>query len=312
MDPAEGVFPKIVDRDVFEAAQRILQTRGETTIAGRPRKLSNDEMLRQLRALFQTYGYLSRSLIDSHTELPSAEAYFRRFGGLKRAFELVGAQHRMRRGFTRSGRPCGLSNDAMLDALRQLWKEHGYLTEGIIRTSQSAPNVSAYFTRFGSLRNAYRLIGFVPDRERTRPPRMVRGTSNEALLDILRNLLRQHGRLSKPIIDGNETGPCHGTIAFRFGGLLRAYALIGYTSHWYGERHVRPHGLSDQEMLSALQKVLQDYGYISQKLMRKVTSLPSYYEYCRRFGSLSAAYERIGFTPTTHPERRLPIARDIA
>jgi DNA invertase Pin-like site-specific DNA recombinase len=305
---ANGVFPAIVDRDWFEAAQRILRTRGKTTIAGRPRQMSDGEMLRRLKQLFEIHGYLSRSLIDAHTELPSAEAYFRRFGGLKQAFELIGAPYRRKRGFTRGGRPCGLSNDEMLAALRQLWKHHGYLTEEIIRTSHSAPNVTAYFTRFGSLRNAYKLVGFVPDRERTKPPRMVRGTSNDAILDILRDLLRRHGRLSKPIIDGNGTGLCHGTVAYRFGGLLNAYRLIGYTSHWYGERHTRPHGLSDKEMLDALRKLLQVHGYISQKLIRKVTSVPSDYEYCKRFGTLSAAYELIGFAPPTHPSRPPPAA----
>jgi DNA invertase Pin-like site-specific DNA recombinase len=294
---ADGVFPAIVDQDVFEAAQRILATRGKTTIGGRPRGLSDDEMLRRLSALFHRHGYLSRALIDANRELPSAAVYFRRFGGLNGPFELIGAPHRQKRGFTRSGRPCGLSNDEMLDVLRQLLKQHGYLTEAIIRHSQNAPHVSAYFTRFGSLRRAYQLIEFVPDRERTRPPRIVRGTSNEALLDVLRDLLRRHGRLSKSIIDANETGPSHGTIAYRFGGLLRAYQLIGYTTHWYGERHVRPHDLSDQEMLDALQSLLRERGYLSQKLIRQVTSVPSYYDYCRRFGRLAEAYRLIGYRP---------------
>jgi hypothetical protein len=191
----------------------------------------------------------------------------------------------------------------MLDVLRQLWKEHGYLTEEIIRASQSAPHVSGYFTRFGSLRHAYQLIGFVPDRERTRSPRMIRGMSNEAILDTLRDLLRRHGHLNESIINGNGTGPCAGTIAFRFGGLLRAYKLIGYKSHWQGERHTRPRGLSDEEMLDALRKLRQEHGHISQKLIRSLAYVPSDYEYCKRFGSLSAAYQRIGFRPTSHPGR---------
>ncbi len=295
---ADGALPAIVDRKLFEAAQRILQTRGETTIGGRPHGLSDDQMLQRLKGFYIQHGYLTRALIDTNRELPSAAAFFRRFGGLKQAFELIGAPHRRKKRFSRRGRPCGLSNDEMLDVLRRLLKEYGYLTEEIIRTSQSAPYPSAYFTRFGSLRRAYQLIGFVPDRERTRPPRIVRGTSNETLLDSLRDLLRRHGRLSKSIIDGNEIGPSHGTIAYRFGGLIKAYKLIGYTSHWYGERHVRPHDLSDAEMLGALRNLWREQGYLSQKLIRKITSVPSCYEYCKRFGALSTAYGLIGFTPT--------------
>jgi DNA invertase Pin-like site-specific DNA recombinase len=299
---AERALPAIVDRELFEAAQRIFLTRGKTTIAGRPRGLTNAEMLERLKGLHLRHGYMTRALIDTNRELPSAEAYFRRFGGLKEPFEWIGVSHRRAKGVTKSGRPRGLSNDEMLDVLRRLWREHGYLTEEIIRTSPVAPHTSAYFTRFGSLRRAYRLIGFVPDRERIRSPRIVRGVSDEVLLDSLRELLRRHGRLSKSIIDGSETGPSHGTLAYRFGGLLQAYQLIGYTSNWYGDRHVRPHPLSDEDMLDALRKLWREQGYLSHKLIRKVTSIPSPYEYCKRFGSLSQAYRLIGFT--SRPGRR--------
>ena len=211
-------------------------------------------------------------------------------------FELVGAPYRPMKGFTKTGRPRGLSNDEMLDALRRLLKQHGYLTEEIISTNLTAPPLSAYFTRFGSLRHAYQLIGFMPDPERIRPPRAVSGISNEAILDRLRDLLRQQGRLSRSIINSSSIGASHGTIAYRFGGLLRSYQLIGYMSHWYGDRHTRPYYVSDQEMLDALRNLWRDQGYLSQKLIKKTTSVPSIYEYCKRFGSLSAAYALIGFT----------------
>ncbi len=124
---ADGALPAIVDPDLFDAAQRILQTRRKKTKAGRPRGLTDEEMLQRLRDLFHQHGYLTRALIDANRELPSAGTYFRRFGGLNGPFELIGAPHRMRRR--------GLTNEQMLDVLRQLWKEHGSLTESIIRTS---------------------------------------------------------------------------------------------------------------------------------------------------------------------------------
>ncbi len=308
---ADGVLPAIVDRPAFDAAQRILRTRGKVSISGRPRGLSDEQMLRRLKELFQRHGYLARELIDGARGLPSSDTYFRRFGGLKQAFELIGAPYRFGKGFTKSGRPRGLSNDEMLDVLRQLWKERGHLTEEIIRTCPTAPNITAYFTRFGSLRRAYELIGFMPPRERIRPLRITRGTSNEAILAGLRDLLRLHGRLSKSIIDGSAIGASHGTIAYHFGGLLQAYKLIGYMSNWYGERHARPHYASDEEMLGALRKLWKDQGYLSVKLIRKVKSVPSTYEYSKRFGAVSEAYRLIGFTPTSHPSQRrlLPASR---
>ena len=300
---AEGAISAIIDRRLFEAAHRILLTRGKTTSAGRPRGLTDSEMMERLKALHHRHGYLTRALIDANRELPSAGAYFRRFGGLREPYEAIGVLHRRGKGFTKNGKPRGLSNEEMLAILKQLWLDHGYLTEEIIRTSQIAPHVSVYFTRFGSLRRAYELIGFVPDRERTKSPRVVRGVSNEAILESLRDLLNRHGRLSKLIIDGSTTGPSHGTLAYRFGGLLAAYKLIGYTSHWYGETHVRPHDLSDDDMLNELRKLWRQRGYLSQKLIREVKSVPSCYEYCKRFGGLLQAYRLIGFVLTTHPNR---------
>jgi len=293
---AEGALPAIVDPDMFEAAQGILKTRGKTTTVGRPRNLSNEEMLRRLQGLFRKHGYLSRPLIDKNHDLPSSEAYFRRFGGLKIAFESVGAPYRWGQGFTRSGRPRGLSNDEMLAGLRQLWKERGDLTEEIIQQSKAVPGVAAYFTRFGSLLRAYQLIGFVPDSRRIRPRRIAPNTPDEVLLDSLRDLLRRYGRLSKTIINACGTGPSHTAIVSRFGGLLRAYKLIGYEAGWYRERIVRPRDLSDRDMLRALRRLLRERGRLSQELLTEAKWLPSYHEYCRRFGTLTQAYDLIGYS----------------
>ena len=56
-----------------------------------------------------------------------------------------------------------------------------------------------------------------------------RDYSDEELLDLLRGLLDQHGHLSGLIIDELETGPSSSAYRARFGSLLRAYQLIGFT-----------------------------------------------------------------------------------
>nr|WP_249169876.1 recombinase family protein [Bradyrhizobium liaoningense] len=53
--------------------------------------------------------------------------------------------------------------------------------------------------------------------------------SNEELLDVLRGLLEQHGYLSGIIIDELEVGPSSSAYRTRFGSLLRAYELIGFS-----------------------------------------------------------------------------------
>jgi DNA invertase Pin-like site-specific DNA recombinase len=53
--------------------------------------------------------------------------------------------------------------------------------------------------------------------------------SDEELLDLLRGLLEKHGYLSGIIIDELELGPSSSAYRSRFGSLVRAYELIGFT-----------------------------------------------------------------------------------
>src|SRR5262249_18617777 len=53
--------------------------------------------------------------------------------------------------------------------------------------------------------------------------------SDEEMLDILRGLLQEHGYLSGLIIDEIDRGPSSAAYQSRFGSLLRAYELVGYT-----------------------------------------------------------------------------------
>jgi hypothetical protein len=58
-----------------------------------------------------------------------------------------------------------LSDEEMLEALRGLFEERGYLSGLIIDEVEDLPSSSAYQGRFGSLLRAYQLIGFSPDRD---------------------------------------------------------------------------------------------------------------------------------------------------
>nr|WP_321576307.1 recombinase family protein [Bradyrhizobium barranii] len=57
------------------------------------------------------------------------------------------------------------SDEELLDVLRGLLEQHGYLSGIIIDELEFGPSSSAYRTRFGSLVRAYELIGFTPDRD---------------------------------------------------------------------------------------------------------------------------------------------------
>ncbi len=53
--------------------------------------------------------------------------------------------------------------------------------------------------------------------------------SNEEMIDHLKTLHARHGMLSAIIIDEARGGPSSGAIRHRFGSLLRAYELVGFT-----------------------------------------------------------------------------------
>ena len=79
---ANGAFEALVDQSLFYTAQGIIQERN--------RRLTDEEMLDQLKRLFESHGYLSSFIIDEAEGLPCTTAYQSRFGSLLRAYRLVG------------------------------------------------------------------------------------------------------------------------------------------------------------------------------------------------------------------------------
>ena len=79
---SDGAFDGIVDAGLFYKAQGILLERS--------RRFSNEELLDRLRSLYKKHGRVSGILIDEEEGMPSASAYQGRFGGLLRAYQLIG------------------------------------------------------------------------------------------------------------------------------------------------------------------------------------------------------------------------------
>lgn len=79
---ADGVFAQVVAPDLFCKAQEIILARSQ--------KLTDQEMLDRLRALFSQHGRISGILIDEADGLPSTAAFRHRFGSLVTAYRLVG------------------------------------------------------------------------------------------------------------------------------------------------------------------------------------------------------------------------------
>ena len=57
------------------------------------------------------------------------------------------------------------SDNELIEKLRRLYQQHGYLSGLIIDETEGMPSAAAYAHRFGSLIRAYQVVGFTPNRD---------------------------------------------------------------------------------------------------------------------------------------------------
>jgi Homing endonuclease associated repeat len=152
---------------------------------------------------------------------------------------------------------------------------------------KSAKAADEYAKWFGSLRGAYKLVGY----ERQAAP-----LSDDELLQRLRRLLKTKGNLSESIIDKSGL-PNSSTYRKRFGSMSRAYRLIGFKVDKRTQRGKREAtlALSNDQLLEALRSLFHKRGHLSARLIAR-SGVPSAPTYARRFGSLPRAYELVGFS----------------
>lgn len=77
-----NAFEPIISRERFDEAQRIIHS--QTFFK------SNERVLEALRALWMEKGKLSQKLIQKAQDIPSTGTFWRRFGGLRNAYRLIG------------------------------------------------------------------------------------------------------------------------------------------------------------------------------------------------------------------------------
>ncbi|SBW07599.1 Recombinase [uncultured delta proteobacterium] len=78
----ERAFQPVVDAEQFYTVQRLIRERHK--------KISDIEMLERLRSLHAQTGRLSAMIIDESENMPPSSLYSSRFGGLLRAYTLIG------------------------------------------------------------------------------------------------------------------------------------------------------------------------------------------------------------------------------
>lgn len=82
-----------------------------------------------------------------------------------------------------------LSDEEMLRSLHKLYQQKGLLSGIVIDECDGLPSSSAYSSRFGSLLRAYRLIGFMPDRD-------------YRYVQVNRELRKLHPEIVRQVLDG--------------------------------------------------------------------------------------------------------------
>jgi DNA invertase Pin-like site-specific DNA recombinase len=174
----EGAIEPIIERRRFEAVQAALQGRSK----------SDEKLLSLLKAVLEEHGRVTPALMKA-AKLPAPNTYAARFGSLLAAYRLIGytpppgrlacvaARYRLS-GPAKSKSPSEAARrdeerrliaemaanyeDGMLEHLRVLLKRHGRLSGKIIADagSEGVPSVGAYLRRYGTLQQAYQLVGY--------------------------------------------------------------------------------------------------------------------------------------------------------
>lgn len=169
----------------FGSIYRVYELVGYKAEGWRPRResgpVTKEEMLSRLRELHERLGYVNEDVINGDPMVPNVNTLQHHFGKLTDAYRLAGLPYgrtelqrlgHERLKASRVGEPprkittprwpelaSRFSDGDLLECLRRLHKQYGYVTAQIIREDEYAPTPMLFAVRFGSLLNAYARAG---------------------------------------------------------------------------------------------------------------------------------------------------------
>jgi hypothetical protein len=136
----------------------------------------------------------------------------------------------------------------LLRALRQLQKQHGFISANLLDQNTSTPSAHYFVKRFGSLGRA-RVLANLTDQTRSQITasawrrkklgKLIRRRPGQRrkpwyrpddILIGLRQLAKREGAVSSRLIDADASLPSWGTVAKQFGSLSAAYRSAGLIS----------------------------------------------------------------------------------
>ncbi|HEY9218836.1 MAG TPA: recombinase family protein [Phenylobacterium sp.] len=117
--------------------------------------------------------------------------------------------------------------------------------------------------------------------------------SDEALLNMLKTVLKEEGMLRERLLKNRPGLPTAGTFAVRFGGFNRAFRLAGYQIPPKARKWKRDALLDELRRIEAL------HGRVDKGLLASDPQSPCERTMIRRFGTLEAACQAAGVTYET-------------
>lgn len=193
-----------------------------------------------------------------------------------------------------------LNDEELLSGLTRLLKHNGYISGSLIESCQYLPGPAVFYRRFGGLRKACKLIGY--DKPLTSTTRRIKAFTDDELLDSIRNIYRDNGKISKTIIDASKETPSSTYYGRRFGGLLKLYNLAGIRPNRQSQKmaYTRENGecFSAEELLDLVRQVYIEHGYLSGNVIDAHPGCPSAWYYAKIFGSLLRLYDILGLPQT--------------
>lgn len=194
IDIVQAVYHWFVDDRLVETEiARRLNVRGILTDLGRPwsRGSVHQLLINEKYIGNNVWARTSCKLKDRHV-CNDPQDWIRHDG----AFEgIVDAKLFERAQEIIAARSARLSDDQMLERLRSVLQQEGYLSGLIIDEVEACPSSSAFRHRFGSLLRAYALVGFSPDHDYSylETNRQLRRMHPIIIADALEGLFRAGG-----------------------------------------------------------------------------------------------------------------------
>lgn len=143
------------------------------------RSWTREGIIKTLREIYRTHGYLSGELLTKHADLPSLGTIIRKLGAIGQLYALISAAPKThaevvkeamaRVGDKLRGKPLRwqrskrFPTEYIIEHMKALLSVHGYLSVTLLKADKTLPSLITITERFGSVVKAYNAAGWKVD-----------------------------------------------------------------------------------------------------------------------------------------------------